>query len=347
MKIHYFQRYHGPENVATANTMLLLSRLYHYSPDKFFNVFKSEFFKDAFEPEIVFELQTKTEKSIPDAAITQSGFKIVVETKPNAKKFDNNQLMEHVKGLAKSVENEKILLTLAPQLMEKNQKESFEKELEAFNADGIHISHVNITFEGIAKAVQDVIDGNRDYEMQEILDDFLEYLDYAELIADSSRLMRVQLAGTTIEFNMEKNVYYMGAHRGFTAQDYIGLYADKTVKAIGKICARVTAVKNVKNGEIEYKEEFGQLTDERKEIIKQEIEDAWEKYQYDLKSREHRYFFVEKFYETNFIKKSKGGLMGTKIFNLLDIINEGRSDKIQTLPDTQEIAKLLDGKKWE
>ena len=30
MKIHYFQRYHEKENVATANTMLLLSRLYQY-----------------------------------------------------------------------------------------------------------------------------------------------------------------------------------------------------------------------------------------------------------------------------------------------------------------------------
>lgn len=59
MKIHYFQRYHEKENVATANTMLLLSRLYQYSSDKFFRFLKSEFFSDAFEPEIVFNLQEK------------------------------------------------------------------------------------------------------------------------------------------------------------------------------------------------------------------------------------------------------------------------------------------------
>lgn len=35
MKIHYFQRYHAKENVATANTMLLLSRLYSYYSNKF------------------------------------------------------------------------------------------------------------------------------------------------------------------------------------------------------------------------------------------------------------------------------------------------------------------------
>jgi hypothetical protein len=35
MKIYYFQRYHSKENVITGNTMLLISRLYHYSPSKF------------------------------------------------------------------------------------------------------------------------------------------------------------------------------------------------------------------------------------------------------------------------------------------------------------------------
>jgi len=51
MKIHYFQRYHEKENVATANTMLLLSRLYSYSTDKFFRFLKSEYFSDSFNPE--------------------------------------------------------------------------------------------------------------------------------------------------------------------------------------------------------------------------------------------------------------------------------------------------------
>ena len=79
--VHYFQRYHAKENVATANTMLLLSRLYAYSSDKFFAFRKSEFFDNEFEPEITFKLQEKSEKSIPDASITQESFKVVVETK--------------------------------------------------------------------------------------------------------------------------------------------------------------------------------------------------------------------------------------------------------------------------
>jgi len=81
MKIHYLQRYHEKENGATANTMLLLSRLYSYSSDKFFRFLKSEFFSDAFEPKIVFNLQEKGVDSISDATITQESFKVVVETK--------------------------------------------------------------------------------------------------------------------------------------------------------------------------------------------------------------------------------------------------------------------------
>lgn len=53
MKIHYFQRYHKGEDVATANTMLLLSRLYVYSPNKFFQFLKEQFFGGiVFEPEL-------------------------------------------------------------------------------------------------------------------------------------------------------------------------------------------------------------------------------------------------------------------------------------------------------
>lgn len=352
MKIHYFQRYHGKENVATANTMLLLSRLYQYSPDKFFNLLQSEIFIDTFEPEIVFDLQTRDKKSVPDATITQPGFKIVVETKKNAKYFDENQLLRHLDGLIKSPEDKKVIMTLAPQLMAESQCKSFKEKLDEVNKTVSNpIIHINTTFEGIAKLVQNVIDENRDYEMQAILDDYLEYCEYDGLISDLWRLMKVQLVGTTIKFNLENNVYYKGAERGFGNQTYLGLYANKKVQAIGKICARVTAVYSEQDGKVIYdKPEIGELTEARKQIIEKAIEDA-KNYQYDLKQYKHRYFFVEKFYETNFEKCSKGGLMGPKIFNLLDYLNlEGSkletAIKTQTLPGTQEIADVLKNKEW-
>lgn len=58
MKIHFFQRYHSKENVDTANAMLLLSRLYSFSPDKFFS-FITQILPENANIELEFEMQKK------------------------------------------------------------------------------------------------------------------------------------------------------------------------------------------------------------------------------------------------------------------------------------------------
>jgi len=49
--------------------------------------------------------------------------------------------------------------------------------------------------------------------------------------------MRVQLADTTFDFSVNENLYYDNIDRGFSAHDYLGLYKEKSVRAIGKITA--------------------------------------------------------------------------------------------------------------
>lgn len=70
------------------------------------------------------------------------------------------------------------------------------------------------------------------------------------------------------------------------------------------------------------------------------MEDALS-YGYDLKKYKHKYFFVNKFYETDFRKVSKGGSMGARIFDLTKILN---TDK---LPEVDQIAEILKEKTWE
>ena len=81
MQIHYFQRYYAKENVETANTMLMLSRLYQYNADKFFSMLTNLILGEGESPEITFDLQVIGDQSVPDAVISQKSFKIVVETK--------------------------------------------------------------------------------------------------------------------------------------------------------------------------------------------------------------------------------------------------------------------------
>ena len=337
MRIHYFQRYHQKENVATANTMLLLSRLYSYSPNKFFRFLKSEFFMDSFEPEIVFNLQEKSVDSIPDATITQEGFKIVVETKMTDW-FYYSQLINNLESFRD--EKKKLLITLSSELMEKTKLEDFNQQLKDYNKTQKYpVMHINTTFEIMANAIEEVID-DRDYEMKDILDDYRDYCYKDGLIptSDSWKYLRMQLAGTTFDFNKENNVYYHDADRGYSPYVYLGLYKEKSLRLIGKVCAIITAIE--KDGEIEYESELGDITNQRKSTIVKAMEDALS-YGYDLKNYNHKYFFVDKFYETDFRKVSKGGSMGAKIFDLTEIL------KNDSLPEVDQIAEILKEKTWE
>ena len=213
MKIHYFQRYHAKENVATANTMLLLSRLYSYSPDKFFRFFKllnSEHLSAVFNPEIIFTLQEKSIDSIPDATITQESFKIVVETKMSDW-FYEDQLIRHLNSFKN--ETYKFMITLAPELMDEDKKENFEKILKEYNQkQNSPVIHINTTFETIANSIGEALD-ERDYEIQAILNDYWEYCSKDGLISvsDAWKYMRMQLAGVTFDFNIKSNIYYENA----------------------------------------------------------------------------------------------------------------------------------------
>lgn len=336
MKIHYFQKYHEKENVATANTMLLLSRLYSYSSDKFFRFLKSEYFSDSFNPEIIFTLQEKSVDSIPDATITQESFKIVVETKMSDW-FYEEQLLRHLNSFRD--EKYRVMITLAPKLMEESKKAAFEEKLKQYNESQRYpVIHINTTFEAMANAISDILD-DRDYDMQDVLADYLNYCYTDGLIpvSDAWKYMRMQLAGATFDFNISSNVYYDKAERGFRAHDTLGLYKNKSVRAIGKVVARITAVET-ENG-VKYNAEFGELTDERKEIIERAMADG-DSHGYDLRTIEHRYFFVDKFYETDFKKVTPRAPMGTRIFDLTQVLG------MEDIPETEELAQRLINENW-
>ena len=166
----------------------------------------------------------------------------------------------------------------------------------------------------MANAIRDVID-DRDYEMQDVLDDYLNYCYKDGLIpvSDSWKYLRMQLAGTTIVILISTTIFIMIRLSVGLAHDYLGLYKQKSVRAIGKICARITAIETETG--VKYTPEFGELTDERKQMIAKAMADG-DSHGYDLRTIEHRYFFVEQFYETDFKKITSGGSMGTRIFDL-------------------------------
>ncbi len=182
---------------------------------------------------------------------------------------------------------------------------------------------------------------DRDYEMLDIVEDYLDYCYHDGLIAgtDSWKFMRMQLAGATIDFNMKQGVYYDGAKRGFRPHDYLGLYKNKSVRAVGKIVAMIVADASNPN-DVKYTVEKGDLTNERQTKIALAIKDA-KQYGYDLRKEPQRYFFVDTFYETDFQKETRYPPRGSRIFDLTEVLGT------QNIPAVSLLAALLRKKTWK
>lgn len=314
MQIHYFQRYHSKENVDTSNTMLMLSRLYNYNSDKFFSMLNSLILGQDESPEISFDLQVVGDESVPDAFISQKSLKIVVETKLY-NQFSQEQLIKHLSQFG--TEEIKVLLTLDPKPMKQALFDRFGTALKKYNSQKINtiktpIKHVNLTFEQLVLAMEDIVD-ERDSEI---------------------------VAGETIDDNLKYNFYYDQASRGCADHGYIGLYKGKSIRAIGKLIKTVVA--EMIDGEVAYINERGvPATKDEIEKIKEAMMHAEADHGYNLKTVKHRYFIVDQFYEIDFRKTSKNPIQKSKFFNLAEML------KCKKLPETSQIAKELDGRTWE
>lgn len=281
-----------------------------------------------------YDLQEKTVGSVPDATISQEGFKIVVETKMDDG-FNTQQLINHLNAFGE--EKFKVIMTLAPELMSSQSKEEFENDLKEYNTTQKYpILHVNTTFEKLVNGIREYINEN-DYEMHEVLDDFINYCykDGLIVVSNAWKMMKMQLTSKTFEFNFRENIYYNAANTVYREHDYLGLYTNKSIRAIGKIESIITILVN--NDDIEYTIELGELNEEKKEKIRIAIEDARN---YGFQLTNERFFFVERFYETDYKKTSLYAPRGNRNFDLSEILN------LSVLPETQKIAELLKEKEW-
>lgn len=329
--VHYFQRYSQPENVATNNTLLLFSRLYYHSPAKY-NLLLSDMFSGTeIQPGIVFKQQEKGKASVPDGLIAQNSFQIVIETKL----YDNfsiEQLINHCKKFV--ISNVQILLSLSPGIIKTDEIEEHIKEFNKKN--GTNITHCHITFKKIIEHFRDIVDSH-DLDFVNIIDDFEDYCYSAGLIDLSDGRMRGVNCGQTLEENFKYNLYYDPSDRGYSKHSYIGIYSNKCIHGIGKIENIITA--ELTSDELNVLESTELVSEDQKNRIIGAIRDAYEKREWEIESG-HKFFMVEKFFCTTYIKESFLPMRGTQFFDLYEILN------METLPDIEMIADKLKECKW-
>lgn len=337
--IHYFPRYSQKENMVTNNTLLLFKRLYNNSTDKFKSFINAILEDENIELDttVRFTQQEKGIGSVPDGVIEQESFKIIIETKLYGQQ-NIEQVEKHFSLYGN--QDKKIFLWINKDSIDEKYRKQIIDRLNLINeGKKVKVNFVPTTFKKICKCFYEVIN-EYDIEMKELIHDFEAFCFEMGLIDNAETKMRVVLAGTTYEQNMQYGIYYAPSDRGYQNYKYLGLYKNKAVRGIGEVISSADIFYNWDNGELNIKEiQFGAITPEKKEIAKKVIIQSKEKFGYIL-SEGHRFFFVNKFYETEYIKPTKGGLMGQKYFDLADI--EGFKKEM----NIEDIAELLRGKNW-
>lgn len=326
-KIHYFQRYSSVENTVTNNTLQLIARVYAYSTTQASQLL-TELTGEPIEIGIEINQQVRGEGSVPDGAIIQRSFKILVESKVDSG-VDAEQLLRHADSFLE--EDQKVLLLLTREATGELE-EDIKKKIAAKNPE---IIFKNITYEAICDAATSLFQVY-EFEMRSLVEDYVEYCNDAGLFDQSRFLMRIVPCGQSLGINKKHGIYFQPSDRGYTRHQYVGIYKDKAVQALW----RIDSVFDVDYDDAQLKKKLveGRNTDEYDEKIVRIIKDAEAECGYDITTG-HRFFCGDPV-GTDYVKLSSGGIQGARFVNLRKVIGDFSDN-------ASEIAKQLKGKQWE
>jgi len=330
--VHYFQRFSQRENVDTNNTLLLLSRIQVSDPRLLRSVL-GELFADeelgpgGFEVGVQFSQQTSAPSgSVPDGMLFQNSFRVVLETKRHPT-FGLKQLEAHLSAF--SGEATKVLLLLSPERSEIRVPKAIEQR----------VAVVSRTFADIVAACR-AAKVHENLSLRELVDDYEQYCFESDLISTHADRVMAIAVGTTLAENIELRLYYAPTERGYQRHQYVALYTQKSIRAIGEIENVVSA--NLEGDTLATRQSTSIVTREQQQRILRAIA-LGPTHGYDIRT-DHRFFLVREFVPTSFRKTSSGGLLSKRYFSLRDELELAASAE---LPDTHTIAAALRERTWE
>jgi hypothetical protein len=334
-EIHYFPRYHKHENVVTNNTLLLFNLFYQKNPSVF-EALLNELLGEDLELKVgvrMVQQEGSRNDGTPDGSIGQESFKILIETKTDQSSWDA-QLLRHLRGF-KGV-HRKVLLLLNPERVSVS-----DKVLEKARKEDISI--YARSFEDIIQAANAVI-SDRDFELRDMVQDYEGFCDHEHILPWTKYFMRAITAGSSKPENLKYGVYFEDLEKPKLVHRYLGLYASKEVFAIGEVVNSVMA--ELKNGElVNVKSDFPgrDVTQEQRDRIKAIIEAAPSSLGAYHVETGCRFFVVDHFRPISFKKRTLYPIRKYRDFDLRKLIECNGTN----LPDADEIARQLDGKKWD
>ncbi len=336
-EIHYFPRYSQRENVVTNNTLLFLLRLHQYNRlkfEKFMERLCAEQEVQLASSWLQFRQQKTTGKSVVDGFIAQESIKIAVETKLS-EGFDAAQLENHLALFG--TEQNKLLILLSPSLGEIATQQL---ALVRDKAMARNIQVVHTSFEDIVKESRSCL-SEHDEEMLALVDDYESFCSDMGLLPRDKYTMFIPPCRLSLAANTQFLLYYCPMERTVRKAKYLGIYANRSVQAIGQVAKIVACNVNVDDETMTVVDETQHLTDNEKLRILGACREALTR-DWDI-SAGYRFFLCDELEETDFRKITPGGIMGQRYIDLNNIL--GQNIPIPT--DVCELAQLLGQHTWE
>jgi len=325
-KIHYFQRYSSIENTVTNNTLQLLARIYDYSASAA-SRFLTDITGQPIDIGIEITQQERIGNAVPDGAIIQRSFKILIEAKVDSPP-DSEQLLRHAATFG--VESQKVLVLLTKQSIGISENE-IAGLIRAAHPD---IVFKNVTYESICNATKGLFK-EHEVTMTALIEDYIEYCNDASLFDQSKYLLRIVPCGESVDINKRYGIYFHPSDRGYTPHAFVGIYAKRTVQAILAIESVFDI--DLTNGHLEKTLVTGENTDKFDTHLRDIVQAAKDVCGYEIATG-HR-FFCGTAIDTDFRKLTSGGIQGARFVNLRELLG--------SFAGVNDIAQRLRGIQWQ
>ena len=339
--INYFQTYSKRENHVTNNTLLMLRHVYQASPRLLERVVNSMLDGQAIELGPQFEQQVRGAHSVPDAVISQKPLHIYIET-IHSDELGAAQIDKHMETIATKnhADDTAILIGLTAHALDEVTKDEWLKK-----ANAKKIKFAAVTYGELVNILQDQC--ANDPALSDILEDYQAFIAGEGLLPTQYRTLVGLLCGQSWRENVDYGVYFEPAHRNpkWRQAEFLGVYHQKKISHIGRLATAAVCVQRDHELVVQTTE-FGKLTDEHKDKIKAVIKAA-NAYYDGFAADPHRFYVVDNFVPTNLMKRSPGGMMGHRYFDIPGLVKKQKLDDIPKEATAAYIADLLQGEGFE
>lgn len=335
-QVSYFQRFSQKENTATNNTLLLLKYFYQENPAQFERAINSLADDTSFSIGPQFEQQNRQGNSVPDGRIFQEPFEILIEAK-DGQYLNEDQIQRHLSGKGEKTAFPNVNRLLVGLTTSPSPPQNVEKYKEMAAKYGT--AFIAVTFADIVAGLTDTI-SDYDVHLQSVLDDYERYLNDDNLLPEGDIFFAIP-CGISIDENVKHKIYFEPADRWSKARGkFIGFYAKKHVRFIDSPKIFFSCV--IESGNFrEINVELGDFN----ASVKKRVLDAIGDFDFfpNFHHSAHRYYLLDDVIQTNFKKISKGGIWGTRRFNVDELLQSKNSGELSP----QKFAEKLRSKKFE